>query len=112
MQANAYSTLMVDSPKESALPKLKLKVEDALHKYLIDETTDEEFQEKIQSILEEFEGKNLLHQNIGQLTWKYEKENPDKMSKFKRIWALLDQVSPQIREDLNNRMKRSNLHKP
>lgn len=94
------------------MPKLKIKVEDALHSYLIDETTDEEFKERIKSILEEFEGKNLLHQNIGQLTWKNAKESPDRKNKFKRIWALLDQVSPQIREDLNNRMKRSNIHKP
>ena len=93
------------------MPKLKLKVEDALHRYLIDEANNEEFKERIQSILEEFEGKNLLHQNIGQLAWRMEKENPDRKSKFEKVWIPLDQVSPQIREDLNNRMKRSNLHK-
>jgi hypothetical protein len=52
----------------------KLKVESALERYLAGELTDEEFKECIQSILNEFEGKNLLHQNIGQLTWMMEKK--------------------------------------
>ena len=87
------------------MPKLKLKVESALSKYLAGEITDEVFKEKIQAILEEFKGKNLLHQNIGQLTWRMEKEHPSKKNKFKRIWVLLDQMSRKIREDLNQRMK-------
>lgn len=49
-------------------PKLKLNVESALNRYLTHELTDEGFKEGIQAILNEFEGKNLLHQNIGQLT--------------------------------------------
>ena len=70
------------------MPKLRLKVEYAIIGYLIDELTDEEFKDSIQSILDEFEGKNLLHRNIGQLTWKMAKENPDKENKFKRIWIF------------------------
>ena len=87
------------------MPKLKLMVESALHQYLTDELTDEGFKESVQVILNEFEGKNLLHQNIGQLTWRMERENPGDESKFEKIWTLLDQVSPRIREDFNRRMK-------
>jgi len=51
-------------------------VENAIHRYLTNELTDEEFKESIQAILDEFKGKNLLHQNIGQLTWEWEKRTP------------------------------------
>jgi hypothetical protein len=88
------------------MPRLKLKVESALHRYLTDELTDEEFKESIQTILGEFEGKNLLHQNIGQLTWRMEKENPSRKNKFEKIWILFDQVSPRIRENFSQRMKK------
>jgi hypothetical protein len=50
-------------------------VESAIHRYLTDKLTNEGFKENILSILNEFKGKNLLHQNIGQLTWRMEKEN-------------------------------------
>ena len=88
------------------MPKLKLKVESALHRYLTDELTDEGFKEGIRAILDEFKGKNLLHQNIGQLTWRMEKENPSRKYKFEKIWILLDQVSPRIRQNFNQRMKK------
>ena len=88
------------------MPKLKLKVESALHRYLTDELTDEVFKERIQAILDEFRGKNLLHQNIGQLTWRMEEENPSKENKFEKIWVLFDQVSRKIKEDFNQRMKK------
>ena len=88
------------------MPKLKLMVESTLHKYLADELTDEGFKEEIQAILDRFDGKNLLHQNIGQLTWRMEKENPSRKYKFQKIWILLDQVSPRIREDFDHRMKK------
>ena len=85
------------------MPRLRLMVESALHKYLSDELTDEEFKESIQSILNEFEGKNLLHRNIGQLTWRMEKELSGKEEKFRRIWALLDQINPRIKRDSKQR---------
>jgi len=85
---------------------LKLKVENAIHRYLTNELTDEEFKESIQAILDEFKGKNLLHQNIGQLTWEWEKKNPLRKSRFERIWILLEEVSPQIISDFNRRMKK------
>lgn len=88
------------------MPKLKLKMESALHRYLTDELSDEGFKEGIQALLNEFEGKNLLHQNIGQLTWRMEKENPSRKNKFEKIWILLDQVNPKIREDFDHRMKK------
>ncbi len=87
------------------MPRLKLKVESAVHLYIIGRLTDEGFKEHVQSILNEFKGKNLLHQNIGQLTWRMEKENPSKKNKFEKIWILLEQVSPRIKEDFNKRMK-------
>ncbi len=87
------------------MPKLKLMVESALHQYLTDELTDEGFKASIQAILDEFEGKNLLHQNIGQLAWRMERENPGDESKFRKIWTLLDQVSPRIRADFTRRMQ-------
>jgi len=85
---------------------LKLKVENAIHRYLTNELTDEEIKESIQAILDEFKGKNLLHQNIGQLTWEWEKKNPLRKSRFERIWILLEEVSPQIISDFNRRMKK------
>jgi len=88
------------------LPRLKLKVENAIHRYLTNELTDEEIKESIQAILDEFKGKNLLHQNIGQLTWEWEKKNPLRKSRFERIWILLEEVSPQIISDFNRRMKK------
>lgn len=92
--------------KVGSMPKLKSRVESALRRYLADELTDEEFKERIQAILKEFKGKNLLHQNIGQLAWRMEKETPGRKITFERIWILLDQVSRRIRKDLNQRMKR------
>jgi len=81
-------------------------VENAIHRYLTNELTDEEIKESIQAILDEFKGKNLLHQNIGQLTWEWEKKNPLRKSRFERIWILLEEVSPQIISDFNRRMKK------
>ena len=92
--------------EELILPKLKLMVEGAIHRYLTDQATDREFKESIRSILNEFEGKNLLHQNIGQLTWECEKRNTLRKSKFEKIWILLEQISPQIIDDFNRRMKK------
>ena len=84
------------------MPKLKLKVEYAIIGYLICELTDEEFKARIQAILDEFKGKNLLHKNVGQLTWEWEKSNRALKPKFRKIWVLLDQVSPQIRKDFES----------
>jgi hypothetical protein len=81
-------------------------VESTLRQYLANELTDEAFKETIQAILDEFKGKNLLHQNIGQLTWRMGEENPSEKHRFEKIWALLDQVSRRIRDDLNQRMKK------
>lgn len=92
---------------ESQMPRLKLLVESALREYLVDQLTDEEFKERILSILNEFKRKNLLHQNIGQLTWRMEKENSSRKRKFEKIWVLLDEVNPQIREDFSQRMRKS-----
>ena len=88
------------------MPKLKLKVESILDGYLTNDLTDEEFKENIQAILKEFEGKSLLHQNIGQLAWRMERENPSRKNQFEKIWILLDESSPRIKKDFNHRMKK------
>jgi hypothetical protein len=90
------------------MPRLKLMVESAIHGYLTDQLTDEGFKESILSILNEFKGKNLLHQNIGQLTSRMEKENSSVCAKrkFEKIWILFDQVSPRIRKDFYRRMRK------
>ena len=93
--------------ERSQLPRLKLMVESAIHRYLTDQLTDEGFKESILSILNEFEGKNLLHQNIGQLTWRMEKQNSSRKSKFEKIWILFDQVNPRIRKDFDRRMRKA-----
>lgn len=92
------------------MPKLKLKVESALQKYMTGELTDEGFKESIQAVLDEFEGKNLLHQNIGQLTWQQEKLNPGEQHKFAKIWILLEETSPRITQDFNSWLERKQLH--
>lgn len=92
------------------MPKLKLKVESALQKYLTEELTDEGFKESLQAVLDEFEGKNLLHQNIGQLTWQLEKLNPGEQSKFAKIWILLEEASPRITQDFNSWLEKKKLH--
>ena len=90
------------------MPRLKLKVESAIHRYLTNQLTDEEFKKSILSILDEFRGKNLLHQNIGQLAWRMEKENSSvyAKSKLEKIWILFDQVNPRIRKDFERRMRK------
>ena len=98
--------------EELILPKLKVKVEDAIHRFLTDRETDREFKVGIRAILEEFEGKRLLHQNIGQLVWECEKKNALRRSKFEKIRILLEQVSPQIILDFNRRMRRSKSARP
>jgi hypothetical protein len=98
--------------EELILPKLKLKVEDVIGRYLTVQITDEEFKESIQSILEEFEGKRLLHQNMGQLTWQWEERTSLLKSRFTKIWILLEQVSPQIISDFDRRMKEGRSSKP
>jgi ribosomal protein S18 acetylase RimI-like enzyme len=95
----------MDNYEVIGMPKLRLKVESILHKYLASELTDEGFRRGVQLILAEFEGKSLLHKNIGQLIWRMEREKPSEEHKFKKIWALLDQVSPRIREDLQKQWK-------
>ena len=84
------------------MPKLKLKLEYAIIGYLVDELTDEEFRERIKSILDEFKGKNLLHKNIAQLTLEGEKKNRALKSKFSKIWVLLEQISPEIKKHVNS----------
>ncbi|MHA2380866.1 MAG: hypothetical protein ACXADS_16465 [Candidatus Thorarchaeota archaeon] len=91
---------------------MKLKVEDVIGRYLTVQITDEEFKESIQSILEEFEGKRLLHQNMGQLTWQWEERTSLLKSRFTKIWILLEQVSPQIISDFDRRMKEGRSSKP
>ena len=96
---------MYASLREMALGELRSKVRYIVHKYLIDELTDEEFKCNIQEIIDEFKGRmpeELLYQDIGLITWERENKNPNRKDKFKKIWMLLDQVGPRIRKALNH----------
>lgn len=58
--------------------KLRSKVRYVVHKYLIDELTDEEFKDSIQEVIDEFKGKmpdELLYQDIGLIIWEREKKS-------------------------------------
>ena len=83
--------------------ELRSKVRRAIHKYLLNELTDEGFKNYIQEIIDEFEEKIpglRVYQDIGMIVMEREsrKLRPDR---FEKIWALLDQVNPRIREDLD-----------
>ena len=74
------------------MPKLKIMVESTIRKYLTGELTDGGFKEKIQAILDEFEEKSLLHRNIGQLTWRIIKENPNNEISLRRSGFCLTKL--------------------
>jgi hypothetical protein len=76
-----------------------------IHNYLLNELTDEEFKNSIGEIIDEFKGRmpeRLLCQDIGLITRERENKNPNKLDRFKKIWALLDQINPKIRKALNH----------
>lgn len=84
--------------------KLRSKVRHAVHRYLIDELTEERFKSEITEILHKF-GKRLpkkiLCQDIGLIVQEREQSIPNKPDKFKRIWLLLSQIEPDIEQALN-----------
>jgi len=85
--------------------ELKSKVRYAIHRYLNDELTGEEFKAQIIEIIREFEKRlpeKLLCQDMGLIVQEREQSIPSKSDKFRRIWALLDQVQPRIRENFNH----------
>jgi hypothetical protein len=68
------------------------------------ELTEGGFKERIAEIMHEFEErvpKTLLCQDIGLIVQERAQNTPSKPDKFEKLWALLDQVEPQIREALN-----------
>ena len=82
------------------MPKLKMMVESTIHNYLTSDLTDGGCKENIQAILDEFEGKSLLHQNIGQLTWRIEKDNPNNEAKFEKFRFPLEDTHTNTRKNL------------
>lgn len=83
--------------------ELRSKVRRAIHKYLLNELTDEGFKNYIQEIIDEFEEKIpglRVYQDIGMIVMERESRKL-RLDSFKKIWALLDQVNPRIREDLD-----------
>lgn len=85
--------------------ELKSKVRYAIHRYLNDELTDEGFKAQIIEIIREFEKRlptKLICQDVGLIVQEREQSILGKSDKFKRLWALLDQVEPRIRENLNH----------
>lgn len=85
--------------------ELRSKVRYAIHRYLNDKLTDEGFKAQIMEIIREFEKRlpeKLLCQDIGLIVQEREQSILTKSDKFKRLWALLDQVEPRIKESLNH----------
>lgn len=85
--------------------ELKSRVRYAVHRYLNNELTEEEFKEQITEVIRQFEKripKKLLCQDIGLIVQEREQSIPSKSDQFKSIWALLDEVEPRIREALNH----------
>lgn len=85
--------------------KLRSKLRYAIHRYLNNELTLEGFKAEITEIMHEFERrlpKKLLCQDVGLIVQEREQSIPSKSNKFRRIWALLDEIEPSIRESLNH----------
>jgi FKBP-type peptidyl-prolyl cis-trans isomerase (trigger factor) len=83
---------------------LKSKIRYSVHRYINNELTEEGFKEQIKEIMLEFEEripKTLLYQDIGLIVQERVQKIPNKSDKFEKLWTLLDQVEPQIREALN-----------
>jgi hypothetical protein len=85
---------------------LKSKVRYAIHKYLNEELTEERFKGQISETIHEFEKKlprKIVCQDVGLIAQEREQSILNKSDKFKRLWVLLDEVEPMIRETLNYR---------
>ena len=84
--------------------ELRSKVRFVIHRYLNGELTEERFKAQIAEIIREFEKrlpKKLTCQDVGLIVQEREQNVSGKPDRFKRLWALLDQVEPRIRENLN-----------
>jgi len=87
------------------MEELKSKVRYAIHRYLNEELTEERFKGQIAEIISEFEKrfpKKLVCQDVGLIVQEREQSILNKSDKFKRLWALLDQLEPMIKESLNH----------
>jgi len=85
--------------------ELRSKVRYAIHRYLNEKLPEERFKGQIAEIICEFEKrlpKKLVCQNVGLIIQEREQSILNKSDKFKRLWVLLDQVEPIIRETLNH----------
>lgn len=100
-----FKSLNVKLFEVMALGELKSKIRRVIHDYLLNELTDEEFKNNIEEIIDKFKGRMpewLLCQDIALITRERENKNPNKIDRFKKIWALLDQISPKIKKALNH----------
>ena len=85
--------------------RLKSNVRYALHRYLNGELTEERFKGQIAEIIREFEKrlpKKLVCQDVGLIVQEREQSILNKPDEFKRLWVLLNQVEPMIRETLSH----------
>jgi len=85
--------------------KLRSKLRYAVHRYINNELTPEGFKAEITEIMREFDRrlpKKLLCQDMGLIVQEREQSIPSKSNKFRRIWALLDEVEPSIRKALDH----------
>ena len=84
--------------------ELRSRVRYAIHRYLNEELTGERFKGQISEVIHEFEKrlpKKLVCQDVGLIVQEREQSILGKSDEFKRLWVLLDQVEPMIREALN-----------
>jgi FKBP-type peptidyl-prolyl cis-trans isomerase (trigger factor) len=85
--------------------ELKSKVRYAIHRYLSEELTEERLKEQVAEIIREFEKKlpkKIVCQDVGLIIQEREQSISNKSNKFKRLWALLDDVEPMIKGSLNH----------
>ena len=85
--------------------ELRSEVRYAVHRYLSEELTDEKFKARITEIISKFEKrlpKRLICQDIGLIVQEREQSITIKSDKFERIWVLIDQVEPLIKENLDH----------
>jgi len=84
--------------------ELRSRVRNVIHRYINDKLTDEEFKEQIKEIIEEYREKlpeSLIYQDIGLVVWEREHKLSSYSKEFKKIWILLEQIEPKIKEKLN-----------
>jgi hypothetical protein len=83
---------------------LKSRVHFIVHSYLNSETTDEQFKAQVIDVIAHFEkrmSRYILLQDIGLIVREREGKR-SKSERFERLWTILAQIEPSIRENLDH----------